>query len=82
MPRQVIWRKYEPFQPVDWNNYGPTVRYDKDATFNSIYINRPCFMKKVKVSDNCLDCPLSVCRFDDLRQAQAEVLQLKREGKL
>ena len=57
---------------------GPTVEWES----NRQDVDEPCSMKGVRVADNCLYCPLSVCKYDDLKQARREVTALIKEGKL
>jgi len=61
---------------------GPTVEYKWEWGTSRAEADVPCHMKGVLVAASCLDCPLSVCRYDNLKQANAEVLDLINKGEL
>lgn len=61
---------------------GPTVEYKWEWETSRSEADVPCHMKGVLVAASCLDCPLSVCKYDDLKQANAEVLDLIKKEEL
>jgi len=62
---------------------GPTVKYeDKWTPGETTESLAPCHLAGYLVSKSCLDCPLSLCKHDNLAQARAEVKALAQKGEL
>lgn len=62
---------------------GPTVKYAETWTPGETGdAMAPCHLLGYLVAKSCLDCPLSVCKFDNLSQARAEVKTLAQKGEL
>lgn len=69
--------RYAPLAPSSNPFPGPLTNNSRGEA-RTVYADRGCVFYNIRISDSCLECPLSVCKYDDPAKA-LEFIKRARE---